>query len=87
MTKENANAKKSLTVQYIGYNWYFNEQSVSNTSQKVLTADTIAAIEKLFIKLCSDIDVGNKRDFQYYLLRTAVFYLLFSGKLAYRKIL
>lgn len=79
---ENVLAEKYEVVDYIGYNWFDNEKSVSNTDQKQLTSDKIESIEKLLARLCSMAPKTNRHDFNYYLLRTTVFYVLFSGRAA-----
>jgi len=63
---------------YVGYNWFFNEKSVSNTLQKELTSENILALEKLIKKLI--LVGGTSTYFQYFLLRTTVHYLLFAGR-------
>ncbi|MBH2007636.1 glycosyltransferase family 2 protein [Candidatus Saccharibacteria bacterium] len=85
MVKQNQLTTSYRIIPYAGYNWFLNEKSVSNTSQKTLTPETIASLERLFEELCS-LSISNQlsRDFKYYLLRTAVFYLLFSGRVAKR---
>jgi glycosyltransferase involved in cell wall biosynthesis len=82
--RENAMAHNYQSVDYIGYNWFLNERSVSNTSQKELTEDTVESIKKLLSKLCDITPVQNERNYYYFLLRTMVFYLLFSGRKAYQ---
>lgn len=65
-------------INYIGHNWFWNEKSVSNTSQRGLK-DNIKIRELLhdMIPLVrTDLDV-------YYLLQTGVHYLLFSGRSAH----
>lgn len=78
--KENVMAQNYQTVDYVGYNWFFNERSISNTDQKELTDDKIKSIGRLLSALCSIKPEKNIRDYHYFLLRTAVFYILFSGR-------
>ena len=82
MVTENSRADVCVIMPYVGYNWFDNEKSVSNTSQKSLTQKNIDDIVKLFSKISSIPVEHNVRNFNYFLLRTAVFYLLFSGRSA-----
>ncbi len=81
---ENVLAEKYEVVNYIGYNWFDNEKSVSNTDQKQLTPDRVDSIERLLVRLCEISPDTDQHYFNYYLLRTAVFYVLFSGRIATR---
>ncbi len=62
---------------YIGYNWYFNEESVSNTIQRGFRSeiDILKLADKLY-------EVGDNENtlFLYYYVRFLVWYLLFSGR-------
>lgn len=62
---------------YIGYNWFFNTKSVSNTNQKGLNKNTdiLFLLEKILDKY-STIDSY----LSYYLIRYYIWYLLFSGR-------
>ena len=82
--QENITSGNYQTIDYIGYNWFFNEKSVSNGSQKSLTKNKINAIKKLILKLCENVPKKCQRDYFYFLLRTTIFYLLFSGREASR---
>lgn len=66
-------------VNNLGYKWYFNDKSVSNTSQRGLKPDV--DILYLLDKICS---FSDKNDIllEYYLRRYCIWYLLFSGKYA-----
>lgn len=77
---ENVLALRYETDDYIGYNWFENKKSVSNTEQKQLTSDGIKSIERLLKRLCDMKPEVGQRDFYYYLLRTTVFYVLFSSR-------
>ena len=72
---ENNNTDKILGIDYLGHNWFWNEQSVSNTSQRGLR-DNIK-IRELLVDMIplvrTELDV-------YYLLQTSIHYLLFSGR-------
>lgn len=68
---------KIKIIDYIGYNWFFNEVSVSNTSQRGLN-------DQIDIRILLNGILKNvkKRDrlLNYYLYRYCVWYLLFSGR-------
>lgn len=69
---------KVSTLSYVGYTWYYNEDSVSNTSQKGFDSriDPYPLMEE--IRRISSI---AQRDYlDYYLLRYSVWYLLWNGK-------
>lgn len=64
-------------MDYIGYNWFFNTKSVSNTSQRGLSKDV--DIRVVLDKIVSEY---TKRDklMNYYLVRYFIWYMLFSGR-------
>jgi hypothetical protein len=68
----------------VGYNWFDNETSVSNTVQKVFTEDSYKALQRLLNELLKIRDsitnesVRKLHDF--FIVRTAIYYLLFSGR-------
>lgn len=70
---------KIYIINNIGYNWYYNERSVSNTIQKGFNKSI--DIIKLLDKVSS---IGKDKDqfFQYFYTRYIVWYLLFSGRTA-----
>lgn len=74
-----AKKPKTKIIDYIGYNWYFNTASVSNTVQRGFDKriDIIELSDKLY-------SVGNLEDELYalYYVRFLVWYLLFSGQSA-----
>ncbi|MGB4957407.1 MAG: glycosyltransferase family 2 protein [Candidatus Saccharimonas sp.] len=79
--KEIGRTDKWKRINYVGYNWYFNESSVSNVAQQGFSRANIDSLKTLLRKL---VEVGGKsrynHDFWYFMLRTVVGYLLFSGK-------
>ena len=80
MVAENIATDNYKIIDYVGYNWFDNEKSVSNTSQKNLTHENVETIAKLFEKLCEfSVQKGNHA-FDYYLIRTVIYSLLFSGR-------
>lgn len=74
---ENNSTDRIIGIDYVGYNWFWNSKSVSNTSQRGLREDI--KIRELIVDMIpcvrNDIDV-------YYVLQTGVHYLLFSGRSA-----
>lgn len=79
MIAENQNAQDKVgVIDYVGYNWFFNEESVSNTAQSRLTLDNVAAIENLLREITAN--YKNSKEINYYLLRTTAYYLLMSGQ-------
>ena len=66
-------------VNYIGYNWFINRKSVSSTTQSELSSKKVEDIKNLFSKL-GTININNDKIFEYYKIRTLVFYILFSGR-------
>lgn len=71
---------KVKVISYVGYFWYFNEISVSNTSQRGLSKslDLRVVIQEIRDK-SGDFD---RTRLEYYLYRYLAWYLLFSGKQA-----
>lgn len=68
---------KIKMIDYVGYNWFFNSASVSNTSQRGFNkeVDVLYLLDKIK-------SVVQKEDFtiQYFYVRYVVWYLLFSGR-------
>ena len=63
-------------LDYKGYNWYYNNQSISNTSQRGFSPEIDILV--LFSKI---LELGKPSELVvYYLKRYYVWYLLFSGK-------
>ena len=63
-------------LDYKGYNWYYNNQSVSNTSQRGFSPKIDILV--LFSKI---LKLGKPTELEvYYLKRYYVWYLLFSGR-------
>mgnify|MGYP000994138418 FL=1 len=63
-------------LDYKGYNWYYNNQSISNTSQRGFSPEIDILV--LFSKI---LELGQPSELVvYYLKRYYVWYLLFSGR-------
>ena len=70
---------KIKIIDYIGYNWYFNNESVSNTSQKGFNKelDPVFLLNKIYER------IGKKKEeYSYFYVRYGIWYLLFSGRYA-----
>lgn len=69
---------KIKCINYIGYNWYYNEESVSNTKQRGLKPEC----DVLIVLDAVDHIVKNKDDelLNYFMFRHIIWYLLFSGR-------
>lgn len=78
--KENLNTTHYKIIDYIGYNWFFNDKSVSNTSQKSLSVENIKSFKTLLSYLKTIDGASSSSECEYYMLRTTIYYLLFSGK-------
>lgn len=63
-------------IDYTGYNWWFNDKSISNTSQRGFRKDV--DIRKLLDSLFAL--TGRQRLYDFYYVRYVVWYLLFSGR-------
>ena len=74
---------KIKIIDYNGYNWFFNNISVSNTSQKGLSND----IDILFLlNKIKDIYTEPNDYVNYFLYRYYIWYMLFSGRESNRKL-
>lgn len=68
-------------LDYKGYNWYYNSQSISNTSQRAFSPKIDILV--LFSKI---LELGKPSELEvYYLKRYYVWYLLFSGRTSSNK--
>ena len=68
---------KTIITEYSGYNWLYNEQSVSNTSHKGLNKNL--DILKLLNKI-RNINVNDDIYINYYIKKFYIWYLLYSGR-------
>ena len=75
--RENALAKKSVVIDYIGYNWFINEGSVTHTIQTGLERN-IEGIRKLL----EEIHLTKVEDplFEYIVIKTVIYLLLACGR-------
>ena len=80
--KEINSTDKWEQINYLGYNWFFNEASVSNTIQKGLADnDNVLLVLEKTLSVAGREELANPV-FHYYLLRTIIGYLMFSGRRA-----
>lgn len=82
----NANwkSKKKKIIPYAGYNWLYNETSISNTVHKKHNSNNIDKLEKLFKELLKSYDKNKEnisiKEIRYFLLKTLIWYILYSTK-------
>ncbi len=79
---EYAKTNNIKVIDYVGYNWFYNQESVSNTSQKKI----LSILPPLLVLLQKQklYDVSKSSEHEYFILQTVVFYFLWTGKLAKR---
>ncbi|PIV85988.1 MAG: hypothetical protein COW50_03975 [Candidatus Moranbacteria bacterium CG17_big_fil_post_rev_8_21_14_2_50_41_107] len=72
---------KISILDYVGYHWFYNEQSVSNTSQKTLKKEinVMFLLDSCYEKL-KEKGVVDKEEVEFYFTRYIVWYLLFAGR-------
>lgn len=73
--------KNILVTDYCGYNWFYNENSISNTKQKSVKnkPNVIFLLDSCYEKL-RKIDALKKEENEFYFLRYLIWYLLFTGR-------
>lgn len=69
---------KIKIIEYSGYNWYFNNNSVSNTLQKGLNKNI--EITKLMSEIVDNNYNSIDNYFEYFVYRYFIWYLLYSGR-------
>lgn len=72
------NTDKIKIIDNTGYHWMFNDKSLSNTDSKNLnrTDDLIITLDRIK----ADLEPKNKELLEYFYIRTAIYYILFSSK-------
>jgi glycosyltransferase involved in cell wall biosynthesis len=72
---------KVSIIDYCGYNWFFNEKSISNTKQKALgnKLNVQYLLDSSYEKL-EKVGAINKEEVEFYFIRYIVWYLLFAGR-------
>lgn len=66
-------------LEYCGYNWFYNHESVSNTSQRKLTEDNVTSITTLQNRLF-ELDTKNNKLTTFFITMLSAYYIFFSGK-------
>ena len=77
--EEAQNTKKIKCIEYCGYNWFYNTQSVSNTSQRGLGEKNLKSIlttQKRLIELDHYKDNANL----YFITLMTAYYIFFAGR-------
>lgn len=79
-------SKKIKVIDYIGYNWFYNENSISNTLHKSATKELQfdLLLDSLFQKL--KYDEKKNEEIEYFFIKTIVWYLLYSCKQTQRDV-
>lgn len=72
------NTEKIKIIDNMGYHWMYNANSLSNTDSKNLnrTDDLIITLDRIK----KDLKPKNKELIEYFYIRTAIYYILFSSK-------
>lgn len=82
--KAYAFAQTIESMEYLGYVWRFNNESVSNSIQRGLKSE--CKFDALLDEILAQVTSNKERELrEYFLYRYVVWYLLFSGKYADRK--
>ena len=71
--------EKMIGLSYCGYNWFYNSNSVSNTGQRGLTDENIAAILRLQNRLF-EIDKKDNDLTMFFITMLSAYYIFFSGR-------
>jgi len=75
--RENALASRSVVIDYVGYNWYYNEESVTHTMQTGLERN-IEGIRKLLSEI--HLTKTDNPLFEYVVIKTVIYLLLACGR-------
>lgn len=72
---------KIKIISYTGYNWYYNEESVSNTSHKSLdnNLEFDYLLDSIYNKLHNK-DIEFDELIEYYLIKLNIWYILYTAK-------
>ncbi|KKP68309.1 MAG: Cell-wall biogenesis glycosyltransferase [Candidatus Moranbacteria bacterium GW2011_GWE1_35_17] len=79
---------KISIINYCGYNWFYNLQSVSNAKQKEMknNLNVKKLLEASHGRLL-EMGVSNKKEVEFYFIRYIIWYLLYTGrKSAYHQV-
>jgi len=72
---------KISIIDYCGYNWFYNKQSVSNTKQKTMqnSLSVMHLLNSCYAKL-KEFGAISKPEVEFYFTRYIIWYLLFAGR-------
>lgn len=77
--EEYQKSKKIRSIQYCGYNWFYNASSVSNTSQRRLDEGNTVALVNLQNKLIS-LNRRNEEMGTFFIIMITAYYIFFAGR-------
>ena len=79
---------KISIIDYVGYNWFYNENSVSNSIQNSMkkNVNPVYLLNKIYDKNKNN-NVINKELYDYFFIRYITWYLLFSTKKSDKKLI
>jgi len=68
-------------INYTGYNWFFNKQSISNKIKKESPSkfNVMFLLDSCYDKL-GEIGAAQKKEVEFYFLRYIIWYILFIGR-------
>jgi len=81
--RENALAARSVVIDYVGYNWYYNEESVTHTVQTGLERN-IEGIRNLLGEI--HLTKTDNPLFEYVVIKTVIYLLLACGRVDTRDV-
>ncbi len=74
---------KTEILDYSGYNWVYNKESVSNTKHKGLRKDIqfIDLLERINSDIKEDLEKSTETELvEYFFIKTSIYYILHSGR-------
>lgn len=77
--EEAQKTKKVKTLQYCGYNWFYNRESVSNSSQRGLDKNNLRSILNVQDALIR-LDTSKDNMSTYFITLMSAYYLFFAGR-------
>jgi glycosyltransferase involved in cell wall biosynthesis len=76
-------SSKTVVIEYTGYNWYYNSDSISNNHHLDPNLDEIAIhmLESVYYSLeVKSLTEGKKAELEYLFVKFIVYYLMFYGR-------
>jgi glycosyltransferase involved in cell wall biosynthesis len=75
-----------VNIDYTGYNWFYNKESVSNTSQRRLLAENFEAVNAFIDELRKRyLKKPDNENLKYFFYKTICYSMLFCGKKATKR--